>query len=194
VNKKRGSISRVIRNSFTPVFLSLALLVNNAVPAFAVEKSAEFKAALAQMSIKNDQVKNIKWYQDKSSPKYVNRNGFYLYVGASPNFSTTLRLKIQYYGDDWLFIEKYIFNVDGDVYEINPDYGDVETDNDSKVWEWLDISPNSSQVSMLKAISKSKKTIMRLEGSKYYKDVVITSAQKSAIKRVLVVYAGLGGR
>ncbi len=159
-----------------------------------VEKSPKYKAALSQMRVVKDTFKGITWYHDKSTPKYRNANAFELYFGTQKGANTTLRLVIQYYGKDWLFIEKYLFNVDGYTYEIDPSYGDVETDSDSKVWEWFDTKPNTGEVALIKRIIKSKKAIMRLEGSQYYKDVTITSTQKKALGRVLTVYAGLGGK
>lgn len=175
-------------------FLSVALSLTGAGVAYPAEKSPEFKAALAQMRIVKDDFKSITWYHDKSSPKYVNANGFFAYVGAAKGYNTTLRLCIQYYGEDWLFIEKYLFNVDGKTFTIDPSYGDVETDNDAKVWEWFDTSPNKGEVEMLRLIVKSKKAVMRIEGSKYYKDVTLTSTQKKALGRVLTIYTGLGGK
>jgi hypothetical protein len=158
------------------------------------EKSAEYKAAFAQMRIVKDTFNGVTWYHDKSTPKYRNSNAFELYFGTQKGSNTTLRLVIQYYGSDWLFIEKYLFNVDGYTYEINPGYGDVETDNDSKVWEWFDTKPNKGEVDLIKRIIKSKKAVMRIEGSQYYKDVTISSTQKKAFSNVLTVYAGLGGK
>ena len=46
---------------------------------------------------------------------------------------------------------------------------------------------------MIKKIIASKKTVMRLEGRQYYKDVTITANQKTALKNILTVYQGLGG-
>jgi len=157
-------------------------------------KSPEYKAALSQMRVVKDTFKGITWYHDKSTPKYRNANAFELYFGTQKGANTTLRLVIQYYGEDWLFIEKYLFNVDGYTYEIDPSYGDIEKDSDSKVWEWFDTKPNKGEVDLIKRIIKSKKAVMRIEGSQYYKDVTITSTQKKALGRVLIVYAGLGGK
>jgi hypothetical protein len=102
-------------------------------------------------------------------------------------------LKIQYFGSDWLFIESYFFNIDGETYEISPDYGDIEKDNDSDVWEWYNEPATAGNIEMIQKIIKSKKTVVRLEGTQYYKDVTITQAQKTALKNVLTVYQGLGG-
>jgi hypothetical protein len=154
---------------------------------------AEFKSALSKMRVVVDNVKNRKFYYDKSSPKYVNANGFHLYAGQVADTDPYLFLTIQYFGSDWLFIKSYFFNVDGQTYEIRPDYGVIETDNDADVWEWYNEPATTENIEMIQRIIESKKTVLRLEGTKYYKDVTITQTQKSALKNVLTVYQGLGG-
>jgi hypothetical protein len=183
-----------IRKRFLTSFLTL-IMVTALIPwSYATEKSPEFKSALAQMRTEKDKFTGITWYRDKSSPRYINTNGFFLYLGTKKGYTPSLRLKIQYYGSDWLFIEKYLFKVDGKTYEIKPRYGDVKKDNDSKVWEWFDTSPNKGEIELLKSIVKSKKAIMRIEGSKYYKDVTISSTQKNALGRVLILYEALAAK
>lgn len=154
---------------------------------------AEFKSALSKMRVVKDDVKNRSFYYDKSSPKYVNANGFHLYAGQVSDIDPYLFLTIQYFGSDWLFIKSYFFNVDGQTYEITPDYGVIETDNDTDVWEWYNEPATAENIEMIQRIIESKKTVLRLEGTKYYKDVTITQTQKSALKNVLTVYQGLGG-
>ena len=44
---------------------------------------ADYEAALAKMRVKSDTVKNIKFYEPISAPKYANANGFYVYIGQS---------------------------------------------------------------------------------------------------------------
>lgn len=185
---------RKISKSAISAILVVGLFIFGTPASHSAKKSPEFKAALAQMRISKDKVKGATWYYDKSSPKYVNSNGFFLYIGTAKGYSPSLRLKIQYYGENWLFIDSYFFNVDGKTWTINPGFGDIKTDNDSKVWEWFDTSPNKSERELIEAIIKSKKAVMRIEGSKYYKDVVISATQKKALQRVLTVYKGLGGR
>lgn len=153
----------------------------------------QFKAALAKTRIKKDDVEGISWYRAKSSPNYVNQNGFFLYIGKKDGGDPYFRFVIQYYGDEWLFIDSYVINVDGVKYEINPDYGDIERDNDTNVWEWYDANPSDSDLAMLQAISKSKRTVVRMSGDQYYKDVVVNSTQKQALRTMFTVYLGLGG-
>jgi hypothetical protein len=155
--------------------------------------SKQFKAALSKTSVKKDEVAGKSWYRAKSSPAYVNQNGFFLYIGQDEGSDPYFRFRIQYYGEEWLFIDSFLINVDGAKYEISTSYGEVERDNDAEVWEWYDVSPSITDLTMLAKISESKKTVVRMIGSQYHKDVVLTSAQKQAINTMLTVYQGLGG-
>lgn len=158
-----------------------------------VVTTAEFKSAMSNMRIKTDAVKNTKYYRDKTSPKYVNQNGFGVYAGGSEGSTPGLFWEIQYEGSDWLFIKSYFFNVDGFTYEFTPDYGVIKTDNDTNVWEWYNEAITSEQVDLIQRIIESKSAVMRLNGSKYYKDVKISATQKAALRHVLTVFQGLGG-
>jgi hypothetical protein len=151
----------------------------------------EFKAALAKMKVIKDDVKGYKWYEDKSSYNYYWRNEFYIYTSGGSN--PTLFFNIRYYDEDWLFIKSYFFNVDGETFSFTPSYGEIQTDSDSTVTEWYNEVATQENIELVQKIANSKKTVMRLEGTKYYKDVTITKAQKTAIKNVLIVYQGLGG-
>jgi hypothetical protein len=155
--------------------------------------AAEFKSAMSHMRIKTDAVKNTTYYSDKTSPKYVNQNGFSVYAGGSKGSTPGLFWEIQYEGSDWLFIKSYFFNVDGFTYEFTPDYGAIKTDNDSNVWEWYNEAITSEQVDLIQRIIESKSAVMRLNGSQYYKDVKISASQKAALQHVLTVFQGLGG-
>jgi hypothetical protein len=151
----------------------------------------DFNAALSKSTMKVDEVEGTTFYRAKTSPTYTNRNGFFLYVGSTPNVKPWYRFRIQYYGDNWLFIDSYTINVDGVKYNINPSYGEVERDNDSKVWEWYDINPTASDINMLENISRSQKTIVRMNGSQYYKDFEISPEQKNALQTMFTVHQGL---
>jgi len=147
-----------------------------------------------KMSIKIDKVADTKFIQDKTSPIYVSRNGFYPYINATTTGYPILRLRIQYFASDWLFIQSYLLNVDGTQYTITPD--EVQRDNgivggDPMVWEWYDYSLTDDEIAMLKAIADSKSAIIRSNGRHYYKDQIITSQQKLAIKDVLVEFDAL---
>ncbi len=164
-----------------------------------LEKEKAEKDRLAnstkKMRIKFDDMNNMTWYYDKSSPQYVNYNGFYAYIGQSKGSKPWLRLAIQYASDDWLFIEKYIIKVDGQTYTISEDsYGEIKTDNGSGgIWEWIDRKVGSSEYEIIKAVANGKDLKIRFEGKDYYKDKTITVKQKTALRNVLDAYEALGG-
>lgn len=153
--------------------------------------AAELKQALASMRIKKDKVTNQMWYYAKSTTNYIDVNSVHMYIGQNEGQEPYLRFRIQYEGDDWIFIKKYTINVDGTIFTIEPDYGDVERDNDTNVWEWYDVNPSSENLEMLKAISVSKKAIIRCEGDQYHDDRTITASEKTALKKVFTVYDAL---
>ena len=69
----------------------------------------------------------------------------------------------------------------------------IQRDSDSTVTEWYNQVATPENIELVQKIMNSTKTVMRLEGSEYYEDVTISSAQKAAIRNVLTVYQGLGG-
>jgi len=159
--------------------------------AAAAKAAQELKNALAALRVKKDSVTNKKWYYARTTTQYIDTNSLHLYMGQEQGSEPYLRFRIQYAGDDWLFINKFTINADGQVFVIEPDYGDMERDNDSDVWEWYDISPSDGNLSMVKAIMNSKKAVIRCEGDQYYKDRTITSTEKKALKSVLAGYNAL---
>lgn len=141
-------------------------------------------AAFSKMSAKKDSFTGITWFKDRSSPNYRNSNGFYLYFGAESGSKNILRLVIQYFDDDWLFVDSAKINVDGAIYPLSS-YG-WERDNNSSIWEWVDEPLDDRE--MIEAIVKSKKSVIRFEGSQYYDTRTISAAQKTALSNVLLAY------
>ncbi len=148
---------------------------------------ARKRAALGKLSKKYDSFQDVTWYQSPSSTKYRNANAFYLYFGVSNGSPMGLRLVVQYYSDDWLFIDSAKINVDGTIYDL--DASNWERDNDSDIWEWID-EPLSDR-SMIEAIIASKSSVIRFEGKQYYDTRTISSSQKSALKQVIAAFDSL---
>jgi len=162
------------------------------------EKEKKEKERLAnatkKMNKKYDDVNEITWYRDKTSPAYVNYNGFYAYIGQSNGSKPWLRLAIQYAADDWLFIESYTIKVDGKTYTISENsYGEIKTDNGGGIWEWLDRQVGSSEYEIIKAVANGKDVKIRFVGKDYHKDKAITEQQKTALRNVLDAYEALSG-
>jgi hypothetical protein len=110
-----------------------------------------------------------------------------LYIGDK-DARPWLRLEIQYYADTWLFVQTATFVVDGEKRSTNS--GGWERDNDTHIYEWLDIGIDQK---LAQDIANGEEVILRLKGKHYQKDRTLTKAEKTAMKNVLKAYAELGG-
>ena len=165
---------------------SIALVVEGVMKA-KKENFDKAKQALKSFRKKEDEFEGVKFFSEKRTPYYANVNFIYPYISNSSN-NYYLRLKLQYTSDNWLFINRAIFLIDGIKYEIS---GNFKRDNNSTIWEWLDLSVGDKERNILEMLANSKKAKVRYEGDKYYKDRTITSKEKSIIRKTLKVYDGL---
>lgn len=158
------------------------------------EEKKRLDQALKNMRKEYDEVREITWYYDKTTPEYANENNIFLYIGQDKNKNVWLRFKIQYAADNWLFIDKYIFKVDDKTYALTPSYDDIKRDNNvNGIWEVYDTDPN---LEMIQAIIESEKTILRHQNDRdnVYEDRTISKKEKTALRNVLDAYKALGGR
>ncbi|MGF7076800.1 hypothetical protein [Mucilaginibacter sp. 3215] len=125
---------------------------------------------------------------DQSSPRYVNINGFYIYI-MNDSSGPTLRFATQYVSNDWLFINEMIINADGENSTLTPEF--KRDSGDGSIWEWCDMSVPDENIPMLVKIAGAKKVSLRYSGDKYYQVVKVTAKQQAAIKRELQLYKGL---
>jgi hypothetical protein len=182
---------------FTSSLMILALTFSVVNSSHAAEKSPEFKAALAQMQTLKDDFTESTYYADKSGPKFnsANSTALYIYVGAKKGQKTVAYLRMQAYGGDYLFIKKVLFKVDGETFQLTPSSDEAETiPGQVQAFDWFDRTMTSTEISLVQWIINSKKTVMRIQGTRNYKDLTITSTQKKALARMLTVYKGLGGK
>ena len=47
-------------------------------------------------------------------------------------------MRLNYTNDSWLFVENAALNIDGETVRLP--YLDWKRDNDSEIWEWIDVS------------------------------------------------------
>lgn len=154
-----------------------------------VKKQKKEKAEKALKSFKKteDEFKGNAFYRDSRTPNYTNRNFIYPYIGQEGDHYW-LRLKLQYAADDWLFINKGILLIDGEQFTIS---GTWERDNNSGIWEWLDMQVRTNERIILDKLANSKSAKVRYEGRQYHNDRTITSKEKSIIKKTLEIYDNL---
>lgn len=156
---------------------------------------------LSNMYVKKNEFDKSNWYRDNSSPRFIDQNGFYLYFGEEKGQYSDkilpLRLKVQYYGDDWLFHEKFQLLIDGVSYSFKPNKVDRDNGSGGYVWEWSDESLDSYtsfdyMSKRLVDIINSKEAKIKFIGDKYYEVKTITQNQKNALRNVLLAYVAKG--
>ncbi|WP_259017117.1 hypothetical protein [Emticicia fluvialis] len=135
----------------------------------------------------------ITWYEPKSAPQFTNRNGICLYFQTEDGIPGNLRFRMQYYADDWLFISKVQFSIDGNAFEYVPTSTETDNGDGGKIWEWFDESITDSDKELINALANAKSAKMKLIGKQYYDIKIISQEQIKAIKRTIEFYNALGG-
>lgn len=157
--------------------------------------SAKIKELLPFFNQKRDEFDpvGLTWIIPKSAPKYINMNGVYIYFGAldaNPTFPAVLRLKLQYCADDWLFIEKIQFLIDGNLFKIIPQ--EVKRDNNGgKIWEWCDEPIDDKD--FVDALENAKSIKIKLIGDNYNDIMTLSEKQVTDIRRSISLYRAMGG-
>lgn len=142
---------------------------------------------LALFVPERDEVRDLTWYTPSSAPKYVNdRCAIYPYLSKTDSGTVSLRLKVVYTGDNWLFLSGVIFDIDGQNNLLSYAQGDYYRDNAwGDVWEVIDKEANETDKNLLRSVANSEKTIIRFQGSLYHYDMTISQAEKKAIQDTL---------
>lgn len=143
---------------------------------------------------KKDEFEGYIWIEPKTKPKYRNQNGFYLcFIKTKEGYPTNLRFVGQYTADNWLFIQTVKFNIDGNIWNYNPN--DIKRDNNTKIWEWFDDNVESSNASLIEAIAYAKNPIkVRFIGRQYYDERIISKKEIKSILETIQYYKALGGK
>lgn len=94
-----------------------------------------------------------------------------------------LRMKPLFIDDNWIFATSYLIVAGERRYE-SP-VAQFERDHSGgTVWEWRDESPNSIQLTVLRAVSPASEVTIRLKG-KYDVDRTLNTKERTAISTAL---------
>lgn len=170
----------------------------------ALEKAKQLEAAKAaeeqrkafarldqNLTKETDEIKGITWVSHKSVPVLANYMTLYFGTKDGSVGSYPLRMKFNYYADNWLFVKTVTVKADEEVY--NLEKIDFERDNAAgSIWEWSD-SPVEN-MTMINKILAAKKVVVRYNGRQYYHDFVLPESQKMAMKDILLAWQRYGGK
>lgn len=157
----------------------------------AQEERLAFERAIGNMKKSTDEIKGITWVSHRNAPilaKYIS-----VYFGSSKGsvVGYPLRLKLQYYGDDWLFVRSVTVKADDKVYEL----GELDFDRDhssGSVWEWIDIPVKDHE--MLNHWMTAKRVVVRFNGDQYYNDFTLPQSQQTQLREVYQAWKVMGGK
>lgn len=143
--------------------------------------------AVSRLRKKYDDINHITWYENPYFRHYTNTNYTSIYIGQNES-SIWLRLMMSYEGEDWIFFESAYLSYDGNTFNIPFDkYRDKKTENDTRVWEWIDVRVSDDLLAFLRKMVNGKSVKMRLSG-KYTNTRKLTNTEIKAIKDVLLAY------
>jgi hypothetical protein len=137
-----------------------------------------------------DEIRGITWMKHKSalvSGKYAS-----LYFGTRNGSASgyPVRLQVQYYDDDWLFVRSLTIKADEKTYELRG--LDFKRDHSSRsIWEWVDMPVTDHE--MLAHVMSAKRVIIRFHGNTYDSDFTLPSAQQNQMREVYAAWRGMGG-
>lgn len=150
------------------------------------EKLASAKKQLSKLIKTCDEFKNTCYYRHKSNSKYNNSNDFKLYIGES-NGQYYLRLLVQYYAEDWLFVNSVQVKADDAIYDLTLE--SFERDNDSgNIWEYSDTNVDDYLLGIIETISESKSVKIRFVGTQYHDDRTLSSSKIQALREMIKIY------
>ena len=153
------------------------------------KRTDEFNDVMTRVKKEYDKVDDSTRYKHRNMPYYVNVRSYVLPMIAEG----TLAILWSYTGDDWIFWDKVIINIDGEKHTKSFDglFDKPKRDNRAgDVWEVahsIVYSTESDDYKLLEKIANSKETIVRFQGEKSY-DLYVSASDKQAIKDMFFVY------
>jgi hypothetical protein len=149
-------------------------------------------AILGRMKRKPDEFSGRVFYEHPNEPPYANSRTYLTVYAVQSSDFVNLRMRLNYTDDDWLFVSRAVFNIDGRM--VTFPGGNWERDNNHDIWEWIDVPVSGDVRTILEQIAASKKTIVRFQGQQYYDDEVIRDSDKQIIRDMFLVEEILKGR
>ena len=161
-------------------------------------RKAQAESLLAGMRLDEDKVRGLRFYNPKGWTYYdgdtwaADKRCFILPYLGQDSTSTWIRLVYNYTGDDWVFFEKVLMNIDGEQRTESFNYFDIVRDNGGgRVWEYIDVEVSNSDIDWLWDIANSTETIIRFQGDDYSHDMTVSDTDKAALRDCLTVYEAL---
>lgn len=157
-----------------------------------INTDSVMKVFHSDFTIKKDEFSDRVWVEPKNRPHYNNINKIFCYFELKGDKASNFRFRIQYTGDDWLFIDQMIFKINNDRKIVFLPQ-EMKRDNNSTIWEWCDESIDSKYEFLISAIANAKNVKVKFQGDQYYDVRTLSSEEIKYIKKTYDFYLALGG-
>ena len=156
----------------------------------AQQRTVAFAKLDSALNKSKDEFDGITWITHKSQPVLAKYIAVYFGTKDGQVGNYPMRMKLNYYGDDWLFVQGVTIKADEKTFELNS--LSFERDNGGgSIWEWSDTAVDRS---MIATIANSQRTIIRFDGRQYRNDFVVPESQKKAMRDMLLAWERYGGK
>ncbi|MDV6169142.1 hypothetical protein R1T16_11970 [Flavobacterium sp. DG1-102-2] len=157
--------------------------------------SVAIKQLLPLFKIKKDEYdpNSIIYYREKSIPDLCHGNAAYCYFEQVNNVAGNLRFCFQVQTNEWMFIKKCQFLVDGIPYEYYPENLEYYPGDKAKVCEWFDDSVNENNIRIIKAVSTAADVKVKITGRHNHTIISIPQNQIKSIFNTLSLFIALNG-
>lgn len=141
------------------------------------------------LKIEKDSIKGTTVWQPYEAPDAVNeRSWLGLYLIQGKDSIPTLRMRLHYVADDWLFIESIDVQTESVTLSKKFSFGKLETHVfNGGICEWVDLLVGENEREIFEAIADANDVTLRMNGQQFYKDRKLAEEEIEAIRRVLDV-------
>jgi len=148
--------------------------------------------------VETDRFTKLTTYKPTSAPSFVDVNAVYCSMITKEEEPQFLVFHVHSKGSDWLFLEKVQFLINGSVYEYVPLKSSIDSGINSfgniSVYEYFrDPIITRSNMECIEALANASKAIMRLIGSRSYREKSVSKKQLLSIKQTWKLYHEMGG-
>lgn len=149
------------------------------------------RTLLSKLKTSKDEMRDLVFYSYEFKEK--NYTDIYLYIVEDKNQALTLRFFLQYYGNNWTFINKAWTKIDGQAVDLPTQASWTRGTDDIFVWEKSDVQLKDSDVLTIKKFASQNNPTIRFDGGEYFSDFKPSSERLHGLLEVLRAYEAAKG-
>ena len=159
------------------------------------ERNSIIAEATYELVETRDKMEKVSFYkmgdaEENSRRVVLGKERLSAYISVPDEGSPALRIRICYFGDDWIFFDRIkVMSDDVVVYEKSYEHSSVNHRNiGSHVLETADYPASSGDLDAIRKIASAKKSTIRLYGDSRRDDHELTESEIGALRTVLKAF------